>query len=105
VLDRAERFLGLASLLTVILAAVAVALAARRYTQRHLDACAVLRCLGVTQGRLLRLQAVLFAALALVAALVGSVLGHLVHGVLVDWIGQALAWSLPPVPAGRCSRR
>ena len=99
VLDRAERFLGLASLLTVILAAVAVALAARRYTQRHLDACAVLRCLGVTQGRLLRLQAVLFAVLALVAALVGSVLGHLVHGVLVDWIGQALAWSLPPVPA------
>lgn len=49
-LDRAQRFLGLATLLTVILSAVAAALAARRYMQRHLDACAVMRCLGVTQG-------------------------------------------------------
>jgi putative ABC transport system permease protein len=63
-LDRAQRFLGLATLLTVILSAVAAALAARRYMQRHLDACAVMRCLGVTQGGLVRLHAVLFLFLA-----------------------------------------
>ena len=56
VLDRAQRFLGLATLFTVILAAVAVALAARRYMQRHLDACAVMRCLGITQSGLIRLH-------------------------------------------------
>ena len=33
--------------LSAMLAAVAVAMAARRFMQRHLDACAMLRCLGL----------------------------------------------------------
>lgn len=99
VLDRAERFLGLASLLTVILAAVAVVLAARRYTQRHLDACAILRCLGLTQARLLRLHALIFLALALAATLLGSLIGYAAHGLLIDGVGQALALQLPAVDA------
>ena len=94
-LDRAERFLGLSSLLTVTLAAVAVALAARRYLQRHLDACAVMRCLGLTQGGLLRLHAVLFLGLAGLAALLGCSLGFAAHFVLLDWLGSLLAIDLP----------
>jgi putative ABC transport system permease protein len=43
-LDRAEKFLGLAALVAVLLAAVAVALAASRYLRRHLDAAAMFRC-------------------------------------------------------------
>jgi hypothetical protein len=49
-LERAEKFLGLSALLSVILAAVAVALAARRYLRRHLDGVAIMRCLGASQG-------------------------------------------------------
>jgi len=45
-IERAQRFLRLAALLAVILAAVAVGLSADRYMRRHLDGCAVLRCLG-----------------------------------------------------------
>lgn len=96
VLDRAERFLGMATLLTVILSAVAVAMAARRYMQRHLDACAVMRCLGMTQGRLLRLHATLFLWLALLAGVLGSMLGFLAHFVLMRWLSQVLALELPP---------
>ena len=44
-LDRAGRFLGLAALVSVILAAVAVAMAARRHSERHLSGVAVMRCL------------------------------------------------------------
>ena len=48
-IDRAQRFLTLASLVTVILAAVAAAMAARRYAMRHLDNIALLKTLGASQ--------------------------------------------------------
>lgn len=95
VLDRAQRFLGLATLLTVILAAVAVALAARRYMQRHLDACAVMRCLGITQSGLIRLHSALFVWLALLAAALGCLAGFAVHFVLVSWLAELLDLRLP----------
>ena len=94
-LDRAERFLGLATLLTVILSAVAAAMAARRYMQRHLDACAVMRCLGMTHGRLLRFHATLFLWLALLAGVLGSLLGYAAHFVLIRWLAELLVIELP----------
>ena len=48
-LERAEKFLALAALVAVMLAAVAVALAASRYLRRHLDTAAMLRCLGASR--------------------------------------------------------
>lgn len=95
VLDRAQRFLRLAALLAVILAAVAVALAARRYLQRHLDACAVMRCLGAPQGQLLRLFLWQFALLGGLAGLLGSVIGYGGHFVLHAWLASLLAAPLP----------
>ncbi|WP_044528319.1 ABC transporter permease, partial [Herbaspirillum sp. B65] len=50
-LDRAEQFLSLVGLLSAMLAALAVAMAARRFMLRHLDACAMLRCFGLTQAQ------------------------------------------------------
>jgi len=94
-LDRAERFLGLATLLTVILSAVAAAMAARRYMQRHLDACAVMRCLGMTHGRLLRFHATLFLWLAVLAGVLGSLLGYAAHFVLIRWLAELLVIELP----------
>ncbi len=94
-LDRAQRFLGLSTLLTVVLAAVAVALAARRYMQRHLDACAVMRCLGITQPGLIRLHASLFIWLAGAAILLGAALGFATHFVLIYWLGRLLSIELP----------
>jgi putative ABC transport system permease protein len=104
-LDRAERFLGLSTVLTVVLAAVAVAMASRRYMQRHLDACAVMRCLGMTHGRLLRLHAAVFFWLALLGATLGCLLGFAAHFVLIRWLSALIDLSLPlpgwlPVMAG-----
>lgn len=95
-LDRAQKFLGLSALLTVVLAAVAVALAARRYGQRHLDPCAVMRCLGATQALLLRLYVGQFAVLGVLAAGVGCALGYVAHFALHAWLAQLLATPLPP---------
>lgn len=94
-LDRAERFLGLSTVLTVVLSAVAIATAARRYMQRHLDACAVMRCLGITHGRLLGLHAWLFVWLAGLAAVVGCSVGYVAHFVLIHWLAALLVIQLP----------
>ena len=48
-LEKARQFLGLAALISVLLAGVAVATVAWRYTNRHLDTSAMLRCLGAAQ--------------------------------------------------------
>ena len=95
VLERAQRFLGLSALLTVVLAAVAVALAARRYSQRHLDPCAVMRCLGATQGFLLRAYLWQFLLLGGLASLAGCLIGYGGHWVLHAWLAQLLASPLP----------
>lgn len=47
-LQRAERFLLLAGLLGIVLAACAAAVAASRYSQRHTQAVAVIKALGAT---------------------------------------------------------
>ena len=54
-LERAEHFFGLAALTAVVLAGVAMALAARHFIMRHLDTCAMMRCLGATQAQVLRI--------------------------------------------------
>src|SRR5690606_8872800 len=67
-LDQAQRFLRLAALLAVILAAVAVGLSSRRFMRRHLDACAVMRCLGAAQSRVLSVFVGEFVAFGLLVA-------------------------------------
>jgi putative ABC transport system permease protein len=70
-LERAEKFLGLAALVAVLLAAVAVALAASRYLRRHLDAAAMLRCLGAPVRQALALFVVQFVTLGVLASAAG----------------------------------
>src|SRR5690606_37675409 len=64
-LDRAGKFLNLAALASVVVAAAAIALAIRRFIQRHLDGCAVMRCLGATESDLLRLYSYYFTMLGM----------------------------------------
>ena len=79
----------------MVLAAVAVALASRRYMQRHLDPCAVMRCLGATQALLLRIFLAQFALLGLLSVLLGCVVGYLAHFALYSWLAPLLATPLP----------
>ena len=71
---RARReFLGLAALVAVLLAAVAVALAASRYLRRHLDAAAMFRCFGAPVATTLALFVMQFAVLGIIACALGVV--------------------------------
>ena len=94
-LERAQRFLGLASLLSVILASVAVALAARRFSQRQIDAAAMMRCMGASHATLFSIHAWQFVFLGLVACAVGSVIGYAAQGVLARWLSGFFTVTLP----------
>ncbi|WP_418939734.1 ABC transporter permease [Paraburkholderia bryophila] len=94
-LDRASHFLTLVSLLTALLAAVAIAMAAHRYMRRHLDGCASMRCLGVSQSTLRALFILEFTGLGLVGGVAGVVLGYLGHLALLTWLGTLIDVVLP----------
>jgi putative ABC transport system permease protein len=96
-LDRADRFLSLVALLSAMLAAVAVAMAARRFMQRHLDACAMLRCLGMTQNQVGAMYLVEFALVGLVGSLLGVLVGFAAHYVLLEMVGRMVTTDLPPI--------
>jgi len=74
-LDRAERYLGLASVAVVVIAGVAIAMAAGRYSERHFNSVALLRCLGANQSTIFWLYVVQFCVLGLIASGLGCALG------------------------------
>ncbi len=94
-LDRASHFLTLVSLLTALLAAVAIAMAAHRYMRRHLDGCAAMRCLGVSQAALRALFTLEFVGLGLIGGALGVALGFLGHLALLTWLGTLIDVALP----------
>jgi putative ABC transport system permease protein len=102
-IDRASRFLNLASLASVLLAAVAVAMGARRYAARHIDAVALMKCMGAAQGFVLAISVIELTLLALFAVAIGTLLGYLAQSGLV-WLLKSLipselpAASLSPLP-------
>lgn len=95
VLDRAQRYLGLAALLNVLLAAAATQIALRRYVRRHFDQFALLRCFGASRRRLLGLYFAQLAALGLAAGALGAGLGWGAQQGMTRLLGDALRLSLP----------
>ncbi|MCC6197466.1 MAG: FtsX-like permease family protein [Burkholderiales bacterium] len=95
-LERAEKFVGLAALVAVLLAAVAVALASSRYLRRHLDAAAMFRCFGARMGQTLSLFFVQFAVLGVAACAIGVAVALAGQELLVMLLSSVLATELPP---------
>ena len=94
-MDRAEKFLNLVALLAALLSAVAVALAARGFAASHLDDCAMLRVLGLSQRTIALAYAFEFALIGLLASALGVVLGYAVHYGFVILLAGLVEASLP----------
>jgi putative ABC transport system permease protein len=97
-LDRAKKFLNLVALLAALLSAVAVAIAAREFAQRHLDDCAMLRVLGLSQRRIAGAYTLEFALVGLLASAIGVAIGWAVHFVFV-WLLAGLVDASLPAPS------
>ncbi len=103
--DRATRFLHLATLVTLLVAGAAIALASRRLVERQIDAVAVMRCLGAPRHLLTQVFLLRLLLFGLAASLIGSLLGYLSQAglarMLAGWFGPELpAPSLAPVAVG-----
>ncbi len=90
---RAESFLGLVALLSLLAGGIGVAQTVRAWLEGRLDAIAVLKCLGVRPREVLWLYVGQTVALGLFGSLVGALLGVLVQLALPAALG-------PLVPAG-----
>ena len=75
-LERAQRYLGLAALVAVLVAGAAIALATRHYVERQMDASAIMRCLGAQQKQVTQVYALRLLFIGLAASLVGCLLGY-----------------------------
>ncbi len=98
-LERAQRFLHLAALVSVILAGVGVAIAARRFAARHWDSVAILRCVGATQPLIVRLFVLELLALAVLAGVAGLAVGYLAQYGLSGVLGQLVSRAELPPPS------
>ena len=94
-LERAEKFLNLIALLAALLSAVAVALSARSFAANHLDDCAMLRVLGLSQRTIASAYAFEFAAVGLMASALGVLCGYAVHHVFVLLLAGLVDAALP----------
>ncbi|MBS03940.1 MAG: permease [Gammaproteobacteria bacterium] len=94
-LERGERFLLLGGLLGVILAGIAIALSAYRYSNRHFDHVAILKTLGATPRRIDMLFATVFIILGGLAVVAGSAVGWMAQLGIVKILEPFIPITLP----------
>jgi putative ABC transport system permease protein len=94
--DRAGRFLSLASLVSVLLSAIAVAMAAQRYARRHLDTVALMKCMGAPQRFVLAQTILQLVAVAVVTAVLGTAIGYVAQSGIAWLLRDLLRGDLPP---------
>ena len=95
-LNKAESFLLLGSLFSVLLAGVAIALTAKRYGERHYDYVAILKTFGCTSSQIMAIYLSIQSVLAAIAIVVGCVLGWLVHQGILQMLKTVILVTLPP---------
>ncbi len=94
-LQRSGRFLGLAALLSVVLAGAAVVLTSASLMRRELPAVAVLKAMGMSRRQVLVDYAFSLLLTALLAAAIGVVLGLLLQFGLAEWLSRFVGQELP----------
>lgn len=77
-LNRADKYLALASMLGIVLAAVAVAVASRRYSQRHQSTVAVFKAMGASRAYVTKVYCLHWTLLSLLSIAIGLIVGYLI---------------------------
>jgi putative ABC transport system permease protein len=95
--DRAQRFLSLTAVISLLLSAVAVAMSARRFAHRRMDTVALMKSLGATQDFVISVSVVQLVLLGLLGVFVGSIVGFAAEEVLTRILADLIASDLPDI--------
>ncbi|MFQ3249419.1 MAG: putative ABC transport system permease protein [Glaciecola sp.] len=91
---RAEQFFLLASLLAIVLAAVSIAVAAQRYSQRHFDPVAIMKTLGAGKSMVQRIYLLQICFITFLGILLGVIAGFVLQQGVVMLLADVVEVSL-----------
>ncbi|MEM0911343.1 MAG: FtsX-like permease family protein [Pseudomonadota bacterium] len=92
--QRAEEFFLLASLLAIILAAVSIAVAAQRFSQRHFDPVAIMKTLGASKETVRQIYLIQICFITLLGILLGITIGYVLQEAVVALLADSVPVSL-----------
>jgi len=95
--DRAQRFLALTAVISLLLSAVAIAMSARRFAHRRMDTVALMKSLGASQQFVVTAASVQLVLLGVFGVIIGSVVGFVVEMLVTNMLADVIQGDLPPV--------
>ena len=98
--DRAQRFLSLTAVISLLLSAVAIAMSARRFAHRRMDTVALMKSLGASQRFVISAAAVQLVMLGVAGVAMGSLVGFTVEEILTRMLAGMIQGDLPEVGWG-----
>jgi putative ABC transport system permease protein len=104
--DRAQRFLSLTAVISLLLSAVAIAMSARRFAHRRMDTVALMKSLGASQRFVITAASVQLVMLGIAGVVLGSIVGFAVEELLTRMLKGMIQGDLPGVgwaPVGLAS--
>ena len=93
--ERAEFFLNIIALISVLLGSIATAMAAQRYTRRHVDTVAIMRAQGLTQAKIFNYFLIEMLVFAVLVSLIGCLIGYLAQFALAEIMSNLIIDDLP----------
>ncbi|OQW68188.1 MAG: hypothetical protein BVN34_10450 [Proteobacteria bacterium ST_bin12] len=94
-LDKAETFLGLSAMASVVLSIVAMLLASAPFVARSTNTAALMRCFGASRAVIQKILLLQTAMLALIGGVLGCVIGYVLQYGLAYVAGQLFVETLP----------
>ncbi len=98
--DRAQRFLSLTAVISLLLSAVAIAMSARRFAHRRMDTVALMKSLGSSQRFVISAASVQLVLLGILGIIIGSIVGFVVEMGVTRMLADVIQGDLPPVGFG-----
>jgi putative ABC transport system permease protein len=94
-LERVQHYLGLGSLISVILAGVALIVSLKRFTRRHYDMVALMRCYGASAKEVLLIYFWILVGVGIIGIFLGCLVGYFAQYLLEKILASLVQLELP----------